>query len=75
MMTLNQIEPGGKCRITQIKVNSPIAMRLLEMGLVTGEIVQKVKLAPLADPAEYIVKGYHISLRKEEAQNIVVENL
>lgn len=71
---LSNLAPGGKCKIVHIKGNSPFKKRLLEMGLIRGEIVEKVKLAPLADPAEYIVKGYHVSLRHNEANDVVVEN-
>jgi Fe2+ transport system protein FeoA len=44
----------------------------MEMGMVKGEIIQKVKLAPLADPAEYVIKGYHVSLRNEEAKDVIL---
>ena len=70
---LNDLEPGRKGIILKIEGKSPFKKRLLEMGMIKGEIVSKVKLAPLADPGEYIVKGYHISLRKEEARDILIE--
>jgi ferrous iron transport protein A len=47
--------------------------RLLDMGLVTGETVTMKAVAPLGDPVELIVKGYHLSLRKHEASEIFVE--
>ena len=71
-MTLAELPPGGRGVIVQIRGSSPFMRRLLEMGLIRGEVVEKVKLAPLADPAEYIVKGYHISLRRAEAGDSVV---
>ncbi len=70
---LFEIPPGQKAIIIRIQGNSPFKKRLMEMGLVKGVEIEKIKLAPLADPAEYIIKGYHISLRNEEAKEIIVE--
>jgi len=47
--------------------------RLMDMGLVPGEAVQVVKVAPLGDPIEVTVKSYCLSLRKQEAEGIAVE--
>ncbi|MCF7957598.1 MAG: ferrous iron transport protein A [Phycisphaerae bacterium] len=66
------IAPGAKAEIVRIEGGSPFKKRLMEMGLIRGEVIEKVKLAPLADPAEYIIKGYHISLRNAEARDIIV---
>lgn len=70
---MTELAPGSSATIVRIEGNSPFKKRLLEMGLVKGQQIYKVKLAPLADPAEYIVKDYHISLRREEAQNVIIE--
>lgn len=69
---LHELPPGHKASIVKIEGSSPFRKRLMEMGLVKGVQIEKVKLAPLADPAEYIIKGYHISLRNEEARDIVI---
>jgi Fe2+ transport system protein FeoA len=55
--------------------NGQVRRRYLEMGFVRGEIVYVERVAPLGDPVEYRVKGYHISLRRTDAQNILVELL
>lgn len=73
--SLCETRPGSKVKIVRIVGRSPFKKRLLEMGLIKGEIIEKVKLAPLADPAEYVVKGCHVSLRAEEAQDVMVEAL
>lgn len=73
LKTLADLEPGSHGIILRIRNTSPIKKRLLEMGLIKGETIHKVKLAPLADPAEYIVKGYHVSLRREEARDVLLE--
>ena len=72
-INLDELTPGAKATIIGIKGTSPFKKRLLEMGLVKGETIEKVKLAPLADPAEYIVKGYHVTLRRDEAKDIMIE--
>ncbi len=69
---LCDLEPGVKAAIVRIKGDSPFKKRLMEMGMIREELIEKVKLAPLADPAEYIIKGYHISLRNSEARDIIV---
>ena len=72
-ISLNELSPGSEGCIVQIRGKSPFKKRLLEMGLIRGESIRKVKLAPLADPSEYIVKNYHVSLRKEEARDVIIE--
>jgi Fe2+ transport system protein FeoA len=47
----------------------------MEMGLVRGETVLVERLAPLGDPIEFFVKGYHVSLRRDDAQHIEVQIL
>jgi ferrous iron transport protein A len=74
-INLDNLTPGSKAVITGIKGASPFKKRLLEMGLVKGETMEKVKLAPLSDPAEYIVTGYHVTLRREEAKDVMVETM
>ena len=59
-ISLNELPPGASGRIVQIRGNSPFRKRLLEMGLIRGETIRKLKLAPLADPAEYVIKNYHV---------------
>jgi len=49
--------------------------RLLELGVVRGETITLMRSAPLGDPLEYVVKGYHLSLRRREAATITVEAL
>jgi Fe2+ transport system protein FeoA len=47
--------------------------RFLEMGFVRGERIQVQRVAPLGDPVEYVIKGYHLALRKRDAANVIVE--
>ena len=70
--TLRDYREGEKGRIVDIKGKGKFRTRLLEMGFVKGEEVYVEKYAPLRDPIEFIVKGYHVSLRREEAENIIM---
>jgi Fe2+ transport system protein FeoA len=47
----------------------------MEMGLVSGETILVERVAPLGDPVEFLVKGYHLSLRRDDAQYIEVQTL
>jgi ferrous iron transport protein A len=49
-----------------------LRLRLMEMGFVRDTEVKVVKYAPLNDPMEFVVKGYHITLRREEADNVLM---
>ncbi len=73
MITLEKLHVGEKAVIKRINCDLPIKSRLLAMGIVPGAEVILEKLAPLGDPIDILVKGYHLSLRKEEASCIEVE--
>ena len=73
MKMLNELEKGEKGRIVKIGGKGSVHRRLLDMGLVSGSEVQMERVAPLGDPIEIKVKGYNLSLRKEEAASIQVE--
>jgi Fe2+ transport system protein FeoA len=72
-MQLSALKEGSRAVIVRIAGNSVLRRRLLEMGLTKGTGVYVEKYAPLRDPMELIVKGYHVSLRVEEAAQITVE--
>jgi len=72
-MYLNEIKPKSRCRIINILGSGDAFRRLLDMGCVKGAEVKVIKVAPLGDPIDITVKGYHLSLRKEEAKDIEVE--
>jgi DtxR family transcriptional regulator, Mn-dependent transcriptional regulator len=73
--SLKQVKPGQKGKILKITSSSESSKRFLEMGLTPGALVQVERIAPLGDPIDIKVKGYHLSLRKEEAEHILVEVL
>jgi Fe2+ transport system protein FeoA len=72
-MVLSSIKKGERAVIKKIGGNGVLRQRILEMGLTKGTEIYVEKYAPLRDPMELIVKGYHISLRVEEAAQITVE--
>ena len=70
---LSEFLPGDKGIIRKMKTRGAIRRRLMDMGFVTGTSVEVEKMAPLGDPVDILVKGCHVSIRKEEAQNVWVE--
>ncbi len=72
-MTLNKLTKGKSGIIVKMNATGEIKRRLLDMGLVKGTSIKVERVAPLGDPIEIKVKGYFLSLRKEEAKNIEVE--
>jgi ferrous iron transport protein A len=70
--TLDTIKPPARCRIVAVPARGPFRQRLLAMGIIPGAGIEVVRAAPMGDPIEYLVKGYHLSLRKDEARNITV---
>jgi len=74
-MKLSELKKGKKARITSINVKGSLKRRLMDMGVLPDEIVEVEKIAPLGDPIDIVVKGYHLSLRKSEAEQIEVEVL
>lgn len=71
--TLDQLRPGQKARVLRLDARGNLAKKLREMGLIKDAEVEFIKTAPLTDPQELIIKGYHVSLRKEEASHVYVE--
>ena len=70
---LTALAVGASATVTEIKVPAESRSRLMEMGLLVGSAVQLVRFAPLGDPVEIKVRGYHLTLRKHEAEQILVE--
>jgi Fur family transcriptional regulator, ferric uptake regulator len=74
-LLLSQMKTGQEGIIRKVSGISVLRRRLLEMGINRGSVIYVEKYAPLKDPIELVIKGYHISLRVEEAANILVENV
>ena len=71
-MTLNEVKVGEGARIVRINGAGPVKRRVMDMGLTKGTEVAVRKIAPLGDPIELTVRGYELSIRKDEAAAIEV---
>ena len=74
-LLLSQMKTGQEGIIRKVAGEGALRRRLLEMGINRGSLIYVEKYAPLKDPIELVIKGYHISLRVEEAANIFVEKV
>lgn len=70
---LGNVPIGTQATIIRIGGPKPTRRRLLDMGMITGETITMKAVAPLGDPVELLIKGYRLSLRKHEANEILVE--
>ncbi len=73
--TLNLLQPGDQATVLEMNGDHETVERLMELGLVEGTTLKLHKFAPLGDPLEIVMRGYHLSLRCHEAASIVVEKL
>ncbi len=74
-MLLSEMKQGQTGTILRVGGEGVLRRRILEMGILKGTEVYVEKYAPLKDPLELVLKGYHVSLRVEEAAKITVENV
>ena len=72
-MTLKEMKPGQSGRVVSIGESGQLKRRIMDMGITPGVEVKVIKVAPLGDPVEINVRGYELSLRKEEAARIEVQ--
>lgn len=70
---LSKLAEGQRARIIAVGGGGALRRRIMEMGMTRGTELIVEKYAPLKDPLEVIVKGFHVSLRVEEASEITVE--
>jgi len=71
-ITLADLKPKQKAVVVKINRRGAIAKRLADMGVGRGALVEVERVAPLGDPIDIKVKGYHLSLRKDEARDITI---
>ena len=72
LQPLTLVAPGQKATVVEIKLPPANRPRLMEMGLLVGTSVELVRFAPLGDPVEIKVRGYNLTIRKHEAEQIFV---
>jgi len=73
MKTLREVNTGETVIVSKINVTGSIKRRIMDMGITKGVSITVRKVAPLGDPIELNVRNYAVSLRKADAENIVVE--
>ena len=74
-MTLTNLPIGESARVTAVNGSNAVTKRLMEMGVVPGVSVRMIKAAPFGDPLEIRIRGYHLAMRKCEADQIEVQSL
>ena len=70
---LSDLTVGASATVREFPKSGAAFLRLREMGLLTGTRLTLVRTAPLGDPLEIKVRGYHLTLRKTEAEHVLVE--
>ena len=73
MNTLKQAKIGETVKVVKLHGEGALKRRIMDMGITKGVDVYIRKVAPLGDPVEVTVRGYELSIRKTEAENIEVE--
>ena len=73
MKTLKATVCGQTVKVTKLTGDGPVKRRIMDMGITKGVTVYVRKVAPLGDPIEVTVRGYELSLRKADAEMIIVE--
>ena len=73
-MTLDELPIGQKAVITKVGGEGVLRCRFLDMGLIPKTQVVVQKLAPMGDPIELHIRGYELTIRKEDARQIEVES-
>jgi len=72
-MKLSELAVGASAVVREMPKTGAAYVRLREMGLLAGTRVSLVRLAPLGDPLEIRLRGYHLTLRKTEAEHVLVD--
>lgn len=73
MKTLREVAVGQTVKVIKLVGEGPVKRRIMDMGITKGVEIYVRKVAPLGDPVEVTVRGYELSLRKADAEMIVVE--
>ena len=74
-MTLKDAKTGQTVTVEKLNGEGAVKRRIMDMGITKGVVIRIIKTAPLGDPIELTVRGYELSLRKEDAEKIEVEQL
>ncbi len=72
MLTLKDVAIGKTVKVAKVQGEGPVRRRIMDMGITRGVEIYVRKVAPLGDPIEITVRGYELSLRKDDAQMILI---
>lgn len=72
-MTLNDVKPGESCTVVKLNDTGQTRRRIMDMGVTKGTEIYVNNVAPLDDPVDLTVRGYHLSLRRSDLKGIEVE--
>jgi ferrous iron transport protein A len=75
MTTLREVRVGNSCTVAAVNGGGAVRRRIMDMGLTKGTRVRVRKVAPLGDPIELTVRGYELSIRKDEAAGVEVTDV
>ncbi|MEQ9714035.1 MAG: FeoA family protein [Candidatus Asgardarchaeia archaeon] len=70
---LSELKVGETGKVVKIQGDVSLKRKLLDMGITSRTKIKAVRTAPLKDPIDFEVKGYQLSLRRIEAENVIVE--
>ncbi|MBE7071185.1 MAG: ferrous iron transport protein A [Eubacteriales bacterium] len=73
MRTLREVKVGETVKVTKLNGEGAVKRRIMDMGITKGVEIYVRKVAPLGDPVEVTVRGYELSLRKADAEMVVIE--
>lgn len=73
MRTLKQVKVGETVKVVKLNGEGAVKRRIMDMGITKGVEIYVRKVAPLGDPVEVTVRGYELSLRKNDAEMVVIE--
>ena len=73
MKTLKDVKVGETATVARLHGEGPVKRRIMDMGITKGTSIYVRKVAPLGDPVEITIRGYELSLRKQDAEGILVE--
>ena len=71
-MTLDKLRPGQECLVVKVNIGGVTGQRLLDMGFIPKTKIKVIRNAPLVDPVDLLIKGYHLSMRHSEARGVEV---
>ena len=72
-MTLKDLQIGQTACISKVGGNGELRQHFLDMGIIPGTVITKIKTAPMGDPVEFDVSGYELTMRLDDAAKIEVE--